>query len=219
MKKLKEQQMVKIKIAFVLLCTVLLSCSQKLFKEKWTTKEAPEIFRARFETTQGNFDIEAHRNWSPKAVDRLYQLIDTEFYTNIALYRVVPNFVAQFGIHNDSVLNNSWKKFKVPDEITREKNFEGAIAFARGGKETRSTQLFINLKSNSPRLDTLSYSGVSGFPVIAKVTAGIDVVHSFYKGYAEKPGRRQDSIQKYGNRYLKKNYPKLDYIKRAYILK
>ncbi len=211
--------MVKIKIVFVLLCTIILSCSPKIFKEKWASKEAPETFRARFETTQGNFDIEAHRSWSPKAVDRLYQLISSEFYTDIALYRVVPNFVAQFGIHNDSVLNNSWKKYKVPDEITKEKNFEGTIAFARGGKETRSTQLFVNLKSNSPRLDTLFYSGVSGFPVIAKVTTGMDVVHSFHKGYAEKPGRRQDSIHKYGNRYLKKNYPKLDYIKKAYILK
>ncbi|MDJ0646744.1 MAG: peptidylprolyl isomerase [Flavobacteriaceae bacterium] len=197
---------------------VIPSCSPKIFKEKWTKKEAPAIFRARFETTKGNFDIEAHRDWSPKGVDRLYQLIQSEFYTDIALFRVVPDFVVQFGIHNDSILNASWRQFKVPDEPILEENIEGAISFARGGKETRSTQLFINLKNNSPRLDTIFYSGVKGFPVIAKVRHGMKVIKSFHKSYGESPAKRQDSIQKYGNAYLKKNFPKLDYIKKAYIL-
>ena len=211
--------MKKIKILFIFSLLFIAACSPKIFKESWTKKQAPEIFKARFETTKGNFDIEAHREWSPKAVDRLYQLITSEFYTDIALYRTVPNFVAQFGIHNDSILNSAWRKYKVPDEPAIEKNVEGTIAFARGGKQTRTTQLFINLKSNSPRLDNLEYSDVKGFPVIAKVIKGMDVVKLFYKDYAEKPGRRQDSIQKYGNAYLKKNFPKLDYINRAYILK
>ena len=133
--------MSKIKyIFFALLFIVLIgSCnSSKIFKNKWTKKEAPEIFKARFETTKGNFDIEAHRNWSPKGVDRLYQLIKNEFYTDIALYRVVPDFVVQFGIHNDSVLNSSWRNYKVPDEPNTEVNKEGTISFARSGKESRT---------------------------------------------------------------------------------
>ncbi|NNC69464.1 MAG: peptidylprolyl isomerase [Flavobacteriaceae bacterium] len=211
--------MEKIRVILALFFLTLLSCNPKIFKEHWTKKQAPEVFTARFETTKGNFDIEAHRRWSPHAVDRLYQLIKNEFYTEISLFRVVPNFVAQFGIHNDSIINNSWQKFKVPDEPSLKKNVEGTIAFARSGKETRSTQLFINLKSNSPRLDTIYYNGVKGFPVIAKVTKGMSVVKSFYNQYGEDPGRRQDSIRKYGNRYLKKTFPNLDYITKAYILK
>jgi len=202
---------------FILLVSV--SCSQKAIKESWTKKKAPEIFKARFETTKGNFDIESHRAWSPKAVDRLYQLITTNFYTDIALFRVVPNFVVQFGIHNDPTINTSWGKYKIPDEPVLKGNLEGTIAFARSGKETRTTQIFINLKSNSPRLDSIFYGEVKGFPVIAKVTKGMDVVKSFYNGYAEKPSTKQDSIEKYGNSYLKNNFPELDYIKKAYIVK
>lgn len=214
--------MSKIKYIFFALLFILLigSCNScKVFKEKWTKKEAPEIFKARFETTNGNFDIEAHRNWSPKAVDRLFQLIKNEFYTDISLFRVVPDFVVQFGIHNDSLLNRSWRKHKVPDETAIKPNEEGTISFARGGIESRTTQIFINLKSNSPRLDTIFYSGVKGFPVVAKVTNGMDVVKSFYNGYAEQPSSKQDSIQLKGNSYLKNNFPKLDYIKKAYIIK
>ncbi|RPE00040.1 peptidylprolyl isomerase [Aureibaculum marinum] len=202
----------------VVIIFVLSSCGSKIIKEKWLNKEAPAIFKARFETTKGNFDIEAHREWSPKAVDRLYQLISTDFYTDIALFRVVPNFVVQFGIHNNAELNNAWSNYKIEDEPVKKSNAEGTIAFARGGKESRTTQLFINLKNNA-RLDSLFYNDVSGFPVIAKVTEGMDVVKSFYDGYGEKPGYRQDSIQNKGNQYLKSNFPKLDYIKKAYIVK
>lgn len=194
------------------------ACSDKLFKEKWTTQKAPEYFKARFETTQGNFDIEAKREWSPEGVDRLYQLLKSEFYTDVPVFRVVPNFVAQFGIHNDSILNASWSKYKINDEPVIEKNFKGSISFARGGVKTRTTQIFINLKDNN-RLDELDYSGVKGFPVIAKVTEGMDNVLKFYGGYGDKLGFRQDSIQKYGNDFIRRKYPEVDFIKKAYILK
>lgn len=194
------------------------SCSEMLFKEKWTTKKAPESFKARFETTQGSFDIEAKREWSPEGVDRLYQLIESEFYTDVPIFRVVPNFVAQFGIHNDSILNASWSKFKVNDEPTIEKNYKGSISFARGGPKSRTTQIFINLKDNN-RLDDIDYSGVKGFPVIAKVTSGMDNVMKFYGGYGDKLGFKQDSIQKYGNDFIKRKYPEVDFIQKAYIIK
>jgi len=193
------------------------ACGKKIIKEKWLKKEAPAVFQARFETTKGTFDIEAHREWSPKAVDRLYQLISTDFYTDIALYRIVPNFVAQFGIHNNNDLNKAWSNYKIIDEPVKKSNAEGAIAFARGGPESRDTQLFINLKNNA-RLDSLFYNDVTGFPVVAQVTSGMDVVKSFYNDYGENPGRKQDSIQKFGNSYLKSNFPRLDYIKKAYIV-
>lgn len=207
------------KIVYILALSLLFAaCSKAVFKEKWTSKKAPEVFRAKFETTQGDFVIVANRSWSPQGVDRLYQLIESGFYTDIAVFRVVPNFVAQFGIHTDSVLNKSWRKYKIDDEPVLAKNDVGAISFARGGKKTRTTQIFINLKDNH-RLDDLEYSGVKGFPVIAKVIKGMENVQKFYGEYGDRLGMKQDSIQTYGNKFLRKNYPKVDYIHKAYIIK
>lgn len=211
----------KIKNKLVILAGIILfaSCtSKKIFSEKWTQKTAPEEFRARFETTEGNFDIYAKRSWSPNGVDRLYSLIKYNYYTDMPIFRVVPKFVAQFGIHKDSVLNKAWNKFPIDDEPVIAKNDSMTIAFARGGKKTRGTQIFINLKENH-RLDTLTYSGVTGFPVIAKVTKGFDNVLKFYDKYGDKLGYRQDSISKYGNDFIKRKYPKVDFIQKAYLLK
>ena len=207
------------RILFFMCATVILSaCSPKLFKEKWTQEKAPEYFKARFETTQGNFDIEAKREWSPKAVDRLYQLIKRGYYTDISVFRVVPNFVAQFGIHNDSLVGKGWNSIKFEDEPVLESNKKGAISFARSGVQTRTTQIFINLRDNI-RLDTLDYGGVKGFPVIAKVISGMENIEKFHDGYGDKLGMRQDSIEKYGNKFIRKNYPEIDFIIKAYIIK
>lgn len=193
------------------------SCAPKKFNEKWLDKKAPNTFKARFETTQGNFDIVARRAWSPKGVDRLYQLIKYGYYNDVAIFRVVPNFVAQFGIHNDTLLNKSWRK-GIDDEPVLAKNEAMSISFARGGQRTRSNQIFINLKDNH-RLDELEYSGVKGFPVIAKVIEGKDVVLKFYDGYGDRLGRKQDSINRFGNKFLREKFPKVDYIKKAYFIK
>ncbi|WP_299669260.1 peptidylprolyl isomerase [uncultured Polaribacter sp.] len=203
----------------VVLASIILftSCATKKFNEKWLSKKAPETFKARFETTQGTFDIEAKREWSPKGVDRLYQLIKYGYYTDVAIYRVVPNFVAQFGIHNDSLINKSWQK-GIEDEPVLVKNDSMTIAFARGGVKTRSNQIFINLKENK-RLNTLTYSGVSGFPVVAKVIAGQETVLNFYDGYGDRLGRQQGKINEFGNAFLKEKYPKVDYIQKAYFIK
>lgn len=205
------------RILYLLIFTLILSCSPKLFKEKWTEEVAPKEFKARFETTQGNFDIVAKREWSPKAVDRLYQMIKNNYYQDVAIFRVVPGFVAQFGIHNDTLINNAWRKRGVEDEPVVKKNDAMTISFARGGKKSRSNQIFINLKDNY-RLDKLSYSGVTGFPVVAEVTSGKENILKFYSGYGDKLGYKQDSITKFGNAFLREKYPKVDYIIKAYLL-
>tara|TARA_R110001632_G_scaffold42605_1_gene107859 strand:- start:948 stop:1574 length:627 start_codon:yes stop_codon:yes gene_type:complete len=206
------------KIVALLVIILIASCSPKLFKEKWTEQQAPETFKARFETTQGNFDIISKREWSPNGVDRLYQLIKNEFYTDMAIFRVVPNYVAQFGIHDNSIVNKGWNGIGVEDEEVLISNTKGTMAFARSTKKTRTTQIFVNLKDNK-RLDKLEYSGVKGFPVVAKVTSGMENVLKFYDKHGDKLGMQQDSIQIQGNKFLRKNYPKIDYIIKAYILK
>ncbi|TXD51005.1 MULTISPECIES: peptidylprolyl isomerase [unclassified Polaribacter] len=206
------------RILLLLSMIILSSCASKKFNEKWLQKEAPETFKARFETTKGNFDIVANKEWSPRGVDRLYQLIKNEYYQDVAIYRVVPDFVAQFGIHNDTVINTSWKNNGIKDEPVLIKNDAMTLSFARGGVKTRSNQLFINLKENH-RLDKLAYSGVTGFPVVAKVIAGQENVLKFYGGYGDELGFKQDSITNFGNTFLREKYPKVDYILKAYILK
>jgi peptidyl-prolyl cis-trans isomerase A (cyclophilin A) len=203
---------------FLLVCILLLSsCATSKFKEKWLKEKAPNTFKARFETTKGNFDIVSRRLWSPEGVDRLYQMIKNGYYTDVAIFRVVPKFVAQFGIHNDSVIHKSWSK-GIDDEPVLAKNDSMTISFARGGVKSRSNQIFINLKNNK-RLDKLAYSGVTGFPVVAKVIAGQENVLNFYNGYGDKLGYKQDSITKFGNKFLREKFPKVDYIIKAYFIK
>jgi len=177
-----------------------------------------EYFKARFETTQGEFEIEAKREWSPKAVDRLYQLIKNGFYTDIAIYRVVPGFVAQFGIHNNKTVNDFWDKYKVIDEPVIEKNKAMTISFARAGKNSRGTQLFINLKNNN-NLDRIASNGVKGFPVVAKIVSGEETAKKFYSGYGDKLGMKQGNIRKFGNEFIRNKYSKTDFIIKASIIK
>ena len=207
-----------ISLSLLSLSLLLSSCSKKLIDQKWLSEKAPEYFTAKFETTQGDFEIEAKRSWSPEAVDRLYQLLKNGFYQDIAIYRVVPNFVAQFGIHNDKTVNDFWNKHPLNDEPVIEHNNAMTISFARAGKKSRGTQLFINLRNNN-NLNKLVVGGVKGYPVVAKITSGENTVKKFYNGYANKPSQRQDSINTYGNVFLKRNFPKIDYILKAYLTK
>ena len=198
-------------IAFFLIC-----CSSPKFKSKWTKEVSPDIFIARFETSKGIFDIEVTRAWSPKAADRLHQLLLHHFYNNTLFYRVVPNFVVQFG-NIDTTVTKKWEKFKVPDEPVIKSNLKGFVSFARAGKDTRGNDLFINLKDNQ-RLDTVHYENVVGFPPLGKVTKGMEVIEALYSEYGNKTMDVYDSLSPNRARYLRL-FPKLDSIKRAYILK
>ena len=167
----------------IMLSMVFVSCTKPIFKSKWVKQNSPEKFIVKFETTKGNFEIEVVREWSPKAADRFYQLVKHHFYNNTLFYRVVPKFVAQFG-NSDTATTSKWKNFKVADEKVIYGNKKGSISFARGGKETRGRELFINLHDNS-FLDTLSYEGVKGFPAFGNVTKGMEVIDSIYGGYGD----------------------------------
>jgi peptidyl-prolyl cis-trans isomerase A (cyclophilin A) len=209
--------MIKRQIYLLLFCIFLSSCSHSVFKAKWVKINAPVHYKARFETSKGNFEIEATREWSPKAADRLYVLLTHHFYDHLIIYRVVPNFVAQFG-NTDTLVTKAWEKFPVADEPVLHSNLKGYIAYARAGKETRGNDLFINLKDNT-RLDTINYNGVKGFPVFAKVTKGMEVVEALYSGYSNEPLMKLDSVKSNPKMFLNVHYPKLDSIRRAYILK
>lgn len=203
-------------LLLLLVASFLICCSKSTFDPKWTKETAPSNFVARFETSKGNFDIEVTRDWSPQAADRLHQLLTHHFYDNVLFYRVVPNFVVQFG-NIDTTVTKKWEQFKVPDEPVLKSNLKGYVSFARAGKDTRGNDLFINLKDNS-RLDTVQYEGVQGFPVLGKVINGMDVVEKLYSEYGNKPLDAYDSVSANRKKYLNL-FPKLDAIKKAYILK
>jgi peptidyl-prolyl cis-trans isomerase A (cyclophilin A) len=172
---------------------------------------APEIFKIRVQTTKGTFIIEACRSWSPEGVDRLYQLVRTGFYNNNSIFRVQTDYVVQFGISDNKKNNDFWEKHPIPDEPVKASNRRGTISYARDGANSRTAQLFINLKDNF-KLDTVNYNGLRGFPPVAKITDGFNVVGSFYSGYGFEPANHQDSIMVYGNAYVKRHFPEVDYI-------
>lgn len=178
---------------------------------------APETFRAQFKTSKGDFIVEANRKWSPRGVDRLYQLIKTGFYNNTLLFRVEPAYVVQFGINDSQPVNRFWDPKKLPDEPAQYKNLRGVIAYARGGPNDRATQLFINTVDN-PKLDTMMRLGLKGFTPIARVVKGMEVIASLNDAYLKKPALVQDSLYKYGNRYFEEHFPGLDRIISARII-
>ena len=194
-----------------------LLCQSREINPDLLKLKAPETFRAKFETSQGVFEVTAERKLSPLAVDRFYQLIESGYFTNIPVYRVMNNFVAQFGTV-DGFLDSAWSKYIVIDEPVKRSNDSGSIAFARAGKNTRGTQLFINLKNN-PRLDTVSYGETLGFPSFAYISSGMDAVYKFYNGYADEPRLKLDTVTGDAGEFIRKNYPKLDYIIKAYLIK
>jgi cyclophilin family peptidyl-prolyl cis-trans isomerase len=194
----------------------LIACAKPVFKSKWLTEQSPDNFITRFETTKGVFDVEITRAWSPLAADRFYQTVKHRFYNNTLFYRVVPNFVVQWG-NNDTLFLQKWKPYKLADEPVIQSNLRGYMSYARGGRETRGSTLFINLKDNQ-RLDTLKAGGVVGYPPFGKVINGMDVVDSLYAGYEGKTMSKLDTLQKYPALFMKQ-FPKLDKINKAYIIR
>jgi peptidyl-prolyl cis-trans isomerase A (cyclophilin A) len=177
---------------------------------------APDTIKVEFLTTQGSFVIEVYREWSPKGVDRFYTLVKNNYYEGLPIFRVIKNFVVQFGISNDPELNIFWEKHPIEDEPVKSSNLRGAVAYARSGEDSRTTQLFINLKDNT-RLDTVNYSGVKGFPPIGIIVEGMDVIDNLYSEYGESPS--QDSITVKGREYTERVFPKMDYINKTVIIR
>jgi peptidyl-prolyl cis-trans isomerase A (cyclophilin A) len=200
-----------------LLLIVMAGCHRATFKEKWLKEKAPEYFMAGFETSKGYFEAEFTREWSPLAVDRLFVQIKHGFYDHTLFYRVNTNYVAQFGA-DDSARIQNWNKIKIPDEPVVKANERGTISFARSGKDSRSSNLFINLRNNSPRLDTLVSGGVKGYPPLGMVTLGMSVVDSLYKGYGDAVFRKYDTLMRNKPAFLA-SFPKLDSIQRVYLIK
>jgi len=179
---------------------------------------SPPVFHAIFHTTKGDITIEVIREWSPQGADRLYQLLKTGFYNNNGVFRVQPGYVIQFGICDLKEVNSFWDKRPLKDEPAKVLNLKGTISYARDSVDSRTVQLFVNLKDNV-KLDTVKFHGLRGFTPVAKIISGFDVTDKLYSGYGFSPTNYQDSVMVSGNAYLKKHFPDIDYILSAEIIK
>ena len=181
------------------------------------TAKAPESFQVQFDTTQGKFVVEVTRSLAPNGADRFYNLVRSGYFTDVAFFRVVPGFMCQFGIHGNPAVSAKWQDANIPDDPVKGSNTRGTITYAMSSApNSRSTQFFINFGDNS-RLDGM------GFAPFGKVIKGMDVVDKLNGEYGDMPqqggsGPDPGRIGSEGNAYLKKNFPKLDYIKSATIL-
>ncbi|RPI21776.1 MAG: peptidylprolyl isomerase [Acidobacteria bacterium] len=179
------------------------------------TAQAPETFRVNLDTTKGPVVIEVIRAWAPKGADRFYNLVKAGFFTDVAVFRVIEGFMAQFGIHGNPSVSAVWRDAKIQDDPVKQSNLRGFISFAMAGPNTRTTQFFINYGNNA-RLDS---SGFSPFGRVIQGMENIDLLHSGYgEGAPRGRGPDQGRVQTEGNAYLKKDFPNLDYIKSATIV-
>ena len=173
------------------------------------TERAPARFEAAFDTSKGRFVIDVHREWAPIGADRFYNLVKHGFFDDVRFFRVIEGQLAQFGMHGDPAVQDAWRDADVRDDRVTHGNTRGSVSFASRGPNTRTTQLFVNLSDNT------AYDRL-GFAPFAEVVAGMDVVDSLYSGYEQRPD--QGLISEQGNAYLTREFPNLDYIRKAAII-
>ena len=170
---------------------------------------APATYKANFDTSAGAIVIEVHRAWAPLGADRFYNLVKNGFFDNARFFRVVPNFMVQFGMNGDPAVTAAWQGATLKDEPTKETNKKGYVTFAKtGAPNSRGTQVFINFKDNG-------FLDSQGFAPFGQVVSGMDVAEKITSQYGESPN--QVRITAEGNAYLTKEFPKLDYIRKATI--
>ena len=174
----------------------------------------PDLFKVNLDTSKGPVVIEVHKDWAPLGAERFYRLVKSGYYDGARFFRVLPGFMAQFGIAADPQSTAKWKEANLQDDPVKQSNTRGMVTFATAGPNTRTTQMFINTGDNA-RLDS------QGFAPIGKVISGQEAVESFFSGYGEGApsgrGPAQQLIEIQGNAYLEKDFPELDFIKKASI--
>jgi peptidyl-prolyl cis-trans isomerase A (cyclophilin A) len=181
-----------------------------LLKPALLKDQAPETYQVKFDTTRSEFTVTVTRAWSPLGADRFYNLVKHHYFDNARFFRVLPNFVVQFGLSANPAVNAAWEKATIKDDPRSQSNKRGTLVFATAGPNTRTTQLFINLKDNGSSLDS------QGFTPFGQVDGdGMKVVEMLYDQYGESAGMDQENITKGGEKYIATKWPKLDTIKSA----
>ena len=192
------------------------TANQKLLNPATLNAQAPATYKVKFQTSKGDFVIEVTRAWAPNGADRFYNLVKNGYYDGARFFRVIKDFMVQFGINGDPAVNKVWQEARIPDDPVTQSNTRGMVSFATAGPNTRTTQVFINYADRNAGLDG------QGFAPFGKVVEGMEVVDALYADYGEGApqgmGPDQGRSQSEGNAYLTKDFPNLDYIKKATIM-
>jgi peptidyl-prolyl cis-trans isomerase A (cyclophilin A) len=179
-------------------------------------EQAPATYKARFDTSKGVFVIQVNRAWAPQGADRFYNLVKNGFYDNVRFFRVISGFMVQFGINGDPAVSAKWREARIPDDRVTQSNKRGFITYAMAGPNTRTSQVFINFGDNAG-LDS------QGFAPFGQVIQGMEVVDRLNAEYGEGAprgrGPDQGRIQMEGNAYLNKDFPRMDFVRKATIEK
>lgn len=188
-----------------------------LYNPELAKKTAPADFTVLVDTTKGRFLVEIHRDWAPNGADHFYSLVKAGYYEDIAVFRVIGNFMAQFGMHGNPELNKIWKSQTIKDDPVRESNTRGYFTFAKTGMpNSRSTQIFINF-GNNKNLDAMGFAPIGKIVDEVGKGGGMSIVDQLYSDYGEGAprgrGPSQGKIGAQGNQYLKAEFSNLDYIK------
>jgi peptidyl-prolyl cis-trans isomerase A (cyclophilin A) len=205
--------------AFAVLATAVsgqsaLGKTSKLLTPAALTAKAPALFKAKLDTTKGVIVIEVHRDWSPLGADRFYNLVSNGFFDGVRFFRVIPNFMAQFGINGNPAVNAAWDKVDLKDDPGgKQSNTRGTVSYGNTGQpNSRGTQVFINYKDNS-------FLDAQRFTPFGTVVEGMEVADKLNAEYGSNPQNQQGKIVTEGNKFLIANFPKLDYIKTATVVK
>jgi peptidyl-prolyl cis-trans isomerase A (cyclophilin A) len=193
---------------------VAASKPSKLLTPEALTAKAPALFKAKFDTSKGVFIVEVHRDWAPLGADRFYNMVSNGFFSGVRFFRVIPGFMAQFGINGNPAVTAAWNKADLKDDpANKQSNTRGFITYGTTGRpNSRGTQVFINYKDNS-------FLDPQGFVPFGQVTEGMEVVDMLNSEYASKPQDAQGRIAAEGNKFLVATFPKLDFIKTATVVK
>ena len=202
--------------ALALIAAPALAQTPNLANPSALIEQAPASYKVKFDTSKGVVVIQVTRAWAPNGADRFYNLVKNGFYDNVRFFRVIPNFMVQFGINGDPKLSARWRQAQIPDDPVTQSNTRGMITFATAGPNTRTTQVFINFADNA-NLDAM------GFAPFGKVVSGMNVVDAINPEYGEGAprghGPDQSRLQTEGNAYLAQSFARMDYIKKATIEK
>jgi cyclophilin family peptidyl-prolyl cis-trans isomerase len=180
-------------------------------------ERAPDTVRVRVETTKGPFVLVAYRAWAPLGVDRFYNLVRAGYFDDSRFYRVLTKYIVQFGIAGDPAVATVWRDRPIRDDPPTISNARGTFAFAMRGPDDRRTQLYVNLADNRR-------NDADGFAILGRVVEGMDVLDRLYDGYGSASGGgmrqgKQDSLFAAGNAYLDREYPRLDRLVRATVVR
>lgn len=177
----------------------------------------PDTYVVRLDTTKGAIAIAVHRGWAPHGADRFYDLVASAYYDDSRFFRVVKGQWAQFGINGNPAVSARWRAATIPDDPPGQSNVRGRVAFAFKDPNGRTTQVYISLRDNS-------YQDAQGFVPFGEVVEGMDVADALYSEYGETSGGgiragHQQPLFEGGNAYLDRNFPKLDRIITASIVR